>query len=186
MKFLTFIRCGGLLLAVLLTAGDSWAQDAPEASPAANVAPTASPSPGRSKRTTLENELAMYSPLESSWAEVKTNHAFESHLFNLMRAEVRLWGLQDQLAAQNNPAHEDAGEISRIVHEQVLNAAADALPILRKTPNKAFARLLVHQLEAYPYEWQEEGSEQLLPSLHKLVNPPADKPTPRQRRRNNR
>ena len=154
-----------LLLSILwLTAGASWAQEAPSPAP--------SPSPGRSKRAALENELAMYSPFESPWAEIKADHALESRLFGLLRAEVRLWTLQDTLAAQNNPAHEDAGEVARIVHEQVLHEAADALPMLQKTPNKAFALLLVHQLEAYPYEWQEEGSEELLPNLHKLVDPP--------------
>ena len=183
MKSLTSIRRSGLVLVVVLATGMSRAQDAPEASPTASATPEApaaspSPTPGRSKRATLENELAMYSPFESPWAEIKANHALESHLFNLMRAEVRLWGLQDQLAAQNSPSHDDASEVSRIVHEQILNEAAEALPILQKTPNKAFAQLLVHQLEAYPYEWQEEGSEGLLPSLHKLVDPPADKPTP--------
>ncbi len=115
----------------------------------------------------------MYSPFDSPWADSKANHATELRLFNLMRAEVRLWTLQDGLAAQSNSAQADAGEIARIVHEQVLAGAADVLPILQKTPNKTFALLLVHQLEAYPYEWQEEGSEQLLPSLHKLVDPPS-------------
>ena len=128
----------------------------------------------------------MYSPLESPWADGRANHAAELRLFNLLRAEVRLWTLQDGLTAQNNPAQTDAGEITRIVHEQVLTGAADVLPLLHKTPNKAFALLLVHQLEAYPYEWQEEGSERLLPNLHKLVDPPADgAPTPRQRHRHN-
>ena len=95
-----------------------------------------------------------------------------------MRAEVRLWDLQSQLAAQEgNPAHDSAVEISRIVHEQILAEAAEALPILQKTPNLPFARLLVHQLEAYPYEWPQEGSEELLPGLHKLVDPPAGKPS---------
>ncbi len=125
----------------------------------------------------------MYSPFESPWADIKADHAFESRLFNLLRAEVRLWTLQDTLNAQGNPARDDATEAARIVHEQVLAAAADALPILQKTPNKAFAQLLVHQLEAYPYEWQEEGSEQLLPGLHKLVDPPEGKPAPMPRRR---
>lgn len=156
---------------LLLAAGAVRAQDVPTPSP--------SPTPGRPKRAALENELAMYSPFDSPWAEIKADHALESHLFNLMRAEVRLWALQDDLAAQNNPAQADAAEITRIVHEQVLAEAADALPFLQKTPNKAFALLLAHQLEAYPYEWQEEGSEGLLPSLHKLVDPA---PRPRRSR----
>ena len=133
----------------------------------------------------------MYSPFESPWAEIKVNHAFESHLFNLLRAETRVWTLQDQLAGQDTPARETAEEISHILHAQVLSEATEALPLLQKTPNKAFAALLVHQLEAYPYEWKEEGSEELLPSLHKLIDPPAGKPVPeeggghRRRRRNN-
>ena len=100
-----------------------------------------------------------------------------------MRAEVRLWDLQDALAAQEGPARDDATEIGRIVHEQILAEAAEALPLLQKTPNPAFARLLVHQLETYPYEWKEEGAEGLLPGLHKLVDPPAVNPPPARHRR---
>ena len=144
----------------------------------------ASPSPtGRGRFAALSNELALYSPLESPWADLRVNHAFESHLFSLMRAEVRLWDLQDALAAQEGPVHDDATEIGRIVHEQVLAGAAEALPLLQKTPNPAFARLLVHQLEAYPYEWKEDGSEGLLPNLHKLADPPSGNPPPVRRQR---
>ncbi len=138
--------------------------------------PAASPAPtGRGRFAALSNELALYSPLGSPWADIRVNHAFESHLFSLMRAEVRLWDLQDALATQEGPAR-DAAEIGRIVHGQVLAEAAEALPLLQKTSNRAFAQLLVHQLEAYPYEWKEEGSEELLPGLHKLTDPPAGKP----------
>ena len=101
---------------------------------------------------------------------------FETHLFNLMRAEVRLWALQGQLAAQDAAARENAEEISRIIHAQILGKAAEALPILQRTPNQPFTLLLVHQLEAYPYEWQEEGSEELLPGLRKLADPATGKP----------
>ena len=180
-----FIRCPSrwsILAALALTGGSLRAQETP--------GPPATPPPGKPKYAAVENELAMYSPFESPWAEIRVNHAFESHLFNLLRAETRVWTLQDQLAGQDNPAHETAEEISRILHAQVLSEAAEALPLLQKTPNKAFASLLVHQLEAYPYEWKEEGSEELLPGLHKMVDPPAGKPTPqegghRRRRRNN-
>jgi hypothetical protein len=133
------------------------------------------------------NALALYSPFESPWAEIRVNRAVESRLFALMRAEVRLWDLQETLAAQDGPARDEAAEVARIVHEQVLAGAAEALPLLQKTPNKPFAQLLVRQLEACPSEWQQEGSEELLPALHKLVDPPADKPTsaPRRSRRGN-
>ena len=152
---------------VLTAAGSAHAQETLPATPTPTPGPFAKP-----RYAALENELALYSPAESPWAEIKANHAVEARLFGLMRAEVRLWDLQSQLAAQpDNPAHESAIEISRIVHEQILAEAAEALPLLQKTPNKAFARLLVHQLEAYPYEWQEEGSEELLPGLRKLVDP---------------
>ena len=131
---------------------------------------------GKGRFAALANALALYSPFESPWADLRANHTFESHLFSLLRAEVRLWDLQDALATQEGPARDDATEIGRIVHGQILAEAAEALPLLQKTPNPAFARLLVHQLEAYPYEWQEEGSEGLLPDLHKLTDSPAGKP----------
>ena len=159
-------------------AGPAGAHQAPpDATPAADATP--GPFAPKPRYAALENELALYSPFESPWAEIKANRTAEMHLFGLMRAEVRLWGLQAQLAApEGNPARESADEISRIVHEQILAAAAEALPLLQKTPNKAFAQLLVHHLEAYPYEWKEEGSEELLPNLHKLIDPPTGKPAP--------
>ncbi len=141
--------------------------------------PDAPPPSDKPKYAALESEQAMYSPLESSWADLKTNHTLETHLFNLLRAEVRLWTLQNQLAAQpDSPARENADEIARIIHAQILGEAAEALPLLQRNANRPFALLLVHQLEAYPYEWREEGSEELLPNLHKLADPPAGKPTP--------
>ena len=155
---------------VALTAATARGQDEPAASPSSAAAPV------RGRRAALANELALYSPFESPWAEVRGNHAFESRLFSLLRAEARLWDLQDALAAQDGPAREEAADIARILHAQVLAETAEALPLLQKTPNKAFALLLVHQLEAYPSEWKEEGSEELLPSLHKLIDPPAGKP----------
>ncbi len=175
-------RC--LPILAVLAAGALHAQT-PDATPAGTPPPPAQPS-----RATLETELAMYSPLESPWADLKANHASETHLFNLMRAEVRLWALPGQIAAQDGAARENAEEISRIIHAQILAEAAEALPLLEKTPNKPFALLLVHQLEAYPYEWQEEGSEELLPGLRKLIDPSTDKPAPRtvvrrRRRRSN-
>lgn len=165
-----FFSHHGLLAAAVLAAGDLCAQT-PDALP-----------PARPKYAALENELAMHSPFESPWADLRTNHAVETHLFNLLRAEVRVWTLQTQLAAQpDNPARENAEEIAHILHAQVLSLAAEALPLLQKTPNRPFATLLVHQLEAYPSEWKEEGAEELLPNLHKLVDPPSGKPAPEER-----
>ncbi len=164
-------RC--LPILAVLAAGALRAQT-PDATPAGTPPPPAKPS-----RAELETELAMYSPLESPWSDLKANHASETHLFNLMRAEVRLWALPGQLTAQDGAARENVEEISRIIHAQILGGAAEALPLLQKTPNKPFALLLVHQLEAYPYEWQEEGSDELLPDLRKLIDPPAGSPAPR-------
>ena len=158
-----------LLLALTLAAGALHAQ-----TPAA--APAGSP-PGKPKAAALADELAMYSPFESPWAENKVNHTLEGHLFNLMRVEVRMWALQEQ-AAKGSPTRADLDELSRIIHAQILSEAAEALAILQKTPNRPLASLLTHQLEAYPYEWQEEGSADLLPSLRKLTEQPAAKPTP--------
>ena len=163
-------RC--LPILAVLAAGALRAQT-PDATPA-GTPPSAKPS-----RVELETELAMYSPLESPWSDLKANHASETHLFNLMRAEVRLWALPGQLAAQDAAARENAEEISRIIHAQILGGVAEALPLLQKTPNRPFALLLVHQLEAYPYEWREEGSDELLPDLRKMIDPPTGSPTPR-------
>ena len=157
---------------------------AQEPAPAADAAPPRAVGTGR--HAALSNALALYSPFESPWADLRVNHAFESHLFSLMRAEVRLWDLQDALAAQDGPAREEATEIGRIVHEQILVQAAEALPLLQKTPNKPFALLLVRQLEAYPYEWKEEGAETLLPGLHKLTDPPSGNPPAENGRRRRR
>ena len=160
----------------------------PESAPVPSAAPT---TPNHPKYAALQNELALYSPLDSPWAELKPNHAFESHLFNLLRAEARLWALQDGLAGQGDgSAGEEAAEISRIIHAQVLSKAAEALPLLQKTPNRPFAALLVHQLEAYPYEWKEDGPEELLPNLHRLIDPSSGKSAPvegvrRKRKRGN-
>ena len=161
-------RVLSLVAAAALAAPAARGQE-PAASPARRAI-------GTGRFAALANELALYSPFESPWADIRVNHTSEAHLFGLMRAEVRLWDLQDTLTAQNSPAREDAAEVARIVHEQILAEAAGALPLLQKTPNKAFAQLLVHQLEAYPYEWKEEGSAELLPNLRKLTAPNAGKP----------
>ncbi len=166
-KTLSFITRILPLLALFATS--TLSAQTPDATPAETPPP-------KPKYAVLENELALYSPLDSPWADLKANHAFEAHLFNLLRAEVRLWTLQDELAAQSGPASEQAAEISRIVHGQILDEATEALPLLQRTPNRPLATLLVHQLEAYPFEWKEEGSEDVLPNLHKLIDPPAGKP----------
>ena len=104
MDFLFFNRRrilpAGVLFAGMLAATGLRAQT-PDASPTPSIQP---------KYAALQNELALYSPLESPWADLKINHAVESHLFNLMRAEARLWALQDRLAAQGGPTGEEAAE----------------------------------------------------------------------------
>jgi len=133
-----------------------------------------------------EFELDAYSPSESPWKDNKKNSAFERHLVKLMRVEVRLWGLQEYLRTQApglgekaeiaGDAADVAGHATQIIHSDILDAADKALAMLRRSPNGALTQLLLHRLESYPYDWAEEGWEDLISNLRKLVAPPTDKP----------
>jgi len=127
-----------------------------------------------------EIELDRYSPSESPWKDNKNNSAFERHLVSLMRIEVRLWGLQEYLRTQGRglgekaeiaaDAADAAGDATQIIHSEILDAADKALTMLRRSPNRPLTQLLIHHLETYPYDWSQEGSEDLLPNLRKLVH----------------
>src|SRR5262245_19276317 len=124
-----------------------------------------------------EIELDRYSPSESPWKDNKNNSAFERHLVSLMRIEVRLWGLQEYLRTQGRGlgekaeiAADAAGDATQIIHSEILDAADKALTMLRRSPNRPLTQLLIHHLETYPYDWSQEGSEDLLPNLRKLVH----------------
>lgn len=133
----------------------------------------------RSKFEQLEMELEAYSPAESPWGSDKIKSGAEWHLLELMRVEVRLWGLKDHLAAKGDDAHYAADQASQTIHSEVLNAADTALRLMRNKANQPFAKLLVHHLEAYPYDWSEEGWENLLPNLRKLILVPRATPHPK-------
>lgn len=126
-----------------------------------------------------EIKLDGYSPSESPWKDNKNNSAFERHLVSLMRIEVRLWGLQEYLRTQARglgekaeiagDAADAAGDATQIIHSEILDAADRALTMLRRSANRPLTQLLIHHLESYPYNWSQEGSEDLLPNLRKLL-----------------
>ena len=131
----------------------------------------------------MEFELDRYSPFESPWKDNKNNSAFERHLFSLMRIEGRLRGLQDylrtqgrglgekaEIAADAADAADAAGDATQIIHSEILDATDKALTMLRGSPNRPLIQLLIHHLETCPYDWSQEGSEDLLPNLRKLVH----------------
>src|SRR5947209_7162553 len=76
----------------------------------------------RSKFEPLEIELDGYSPAKSPWESDKIKSGAEWHLLELMRVEVRLWGLKDHLAAKGDDAHYVADQASQTIHSEVLNA----------------------------------------------------------------
>jgi hypothetical protein len=57
-----------------------------------------------------------------------------------------------------------------LLHEEVLATASIAVSRLRARPNPRLVKLLIAHLEAYPYDWSQEGYEDLLPNLKKLQN----------------
>jgi len=138
------------------------------------------------KFETQEIELDHYSPSESPWKDNKNNSAFERHLVSLMRIEVRLWGLQEYLrlgargldkkAEIDGDAADATGDAVQIIHSEILDAADQALTMLRRSPNRPLTQLLIHHLESYPYYWAKQGWEHLIPDLRKLVATPTDKP----------
>ena len=118
----------------------------------------------------LEQQIDDYWHVHSTWGGT-VNMDREQTLVRLMRAEVYSWQLQNNLEKRND--EEDwsiASAISSRLHELVLIAASNAIPVLRKHPNQRLAKLLMTHLEAYPYIWAEEGYEDLLPNLTKLLH----------------
>jgi hypothetical protein len=133
-----------------------------------------------------EIDLDGYSPSQSPWKDNKNNSAFERHLVSLMRIEVRLWGLQEYLrmragglgekAEVDGDAADTVGDTVQIIHAEILDAADQALTMLRRSPNRPLTQLLIHHLESYPYNWAKKGWEHVIPDLRKLVATPTDKP----------
>ncbi len=95
----------------------------------------------------------------------------ETTLLHLMGAEVGTWQLWDNLRQRND--EEDratASSIGSILHEEFLSAASRARSALKKHPNEPLLKLLITHLETYPYDWAQEGYEDLLPDLRKLLH----------------
>jgi len=95
----------------------------------------------------------------------------EETLLNLMGAEVLSWQLRDNLKKRNDEEnYSTASSIGRHLHEEVLSLASKAVSALRIHPNQRLLKLLITHLETYPYDWSQEGYEDLLPNLRKLLH----------------
>ena len=114
-------------------------------------------------RQQVEDYYLVDSPWSGADAEL------EGTLFRLMIAEVCSWQLHDNLEDRNDGNFAIASSISTRLHEEVLATAGRALPRFRAHANPRLLKLLIAHLEAYPYSWSEEGSEDLLPNLKKLM-----------------
>ena len=132
--------------------------------------------PYRSKFEAHEIELSGYSTSESPWKDNKGNSAFEWHLVSVMQVEAYLWGLQAYLPSQEEEAAGAADRASQLMHIEMLSDAEKALNMLRRNPNRPLTELLIHHLESYPYDWVEEGWEDLIPNLRRLIATPSGKP----------
>lgn len=64
----------------------------------------------------------------------------------------------------------EASSVGTLLHEEILETASIAVSRLRARPNPRLLKLLIAHLEAYPYDWSQEGYEDLLPNLKKLQN----------------
>ena len=118
----------------------------------------------------LEQQINDYWHVDSTWVGT-VNMDREQTLVHLMGAEVLTWQLQNNLKKRNDEEdYSIASSIGTRLHEEVLRAALDAIPVLRKHPNQRLVKLLMTHLETYPYSWTEEGYEDLLPNLRKLMH----------------
>ena len=64
----------------------------------------------------------------------------------------------------------EASSVGTLLHEEILETASIAVSRSRARPNPRLLKLLIAHLEAYPYDWSQEGYEDLLPNLKKLQN----------------
>jgi hypothetical protein len=88
-----------------------------------------------------------------------------------MAAEVLSWQLQYNLKQRNDEEnYSNASSIGTHLHEEVLDLASKAASALRKHPNQRLLKLLITHLETYSNVWVEEGWEDLLPNLKKLLH----------------
>src|SRR5262249_11899590 len=104
------------------------------------------------KFETQEIELDHYSPSESPWKDNKNNSAFERHPVSRMVMEVRPWRVEEYLrlgargldkkAEIVGDAADATGDAVQIIHSEILDAADQALTMLRRSPNRPLTQLL--------------------------------------------
>jgi hypothetical protein len=116
----------------------------------------------------LQEQIGDYYSVESPWTGPDAE--LEGTLFRLMGAEVGIWQLRDNLKDRNDANYSTASFVATRLHEEVLCTGERALSIFRARPNPRLLKLFIAHLEAYPYSWSQEGSEDLLPNLKKLLN----------------
>jgi len=130
--------------------------------------------PGQDRNTQykqLEQQINDYWHVDSTWGGT-VNMEREQTLVNLMGAEVLSWQLQNNLKKRNDEEdYSIASSIGARLHAEILSAASNSIPILKKHPNQRLVKILITHLETYPYSWTEEGYEDLLPNLRKLLHP---------------
>lgn len=133
---------------------------------------------GSAKYKQLEQQIDHYN-VDSPWSVRCTEKApatcnlveLETTLLHLMGAEVRSWQLCDSLRQRNDEENRaTASSMETILHEEVLSAASRARSALKKHANEPLLKVLITHLETYPYDWAQEGYEDLLPDLRKLAH----------------
>jgi len=118
----------------------------------------------------LKQQIDDYWLVDSTWGGT-VNMEREQTLVNLMGAEVLSWQLQNNLKKRNDEEdYSIASSIGTRLHAEVLSAASNSIPILKKHPNQRLVKLLITHLETYPHSWTEEGYEDLPPNLRKLLH----------------
>ena len=118
----------------------------------------------------LEQQIHDYWHVDSTWVGT-VNMDREQTLVHLMEAELLTWQLEKSLKNRNDEEdYSIASSIGSRLHEEVLSAASNAVPVLKKHPNQRLLKLLITHLETYPHSWTEEGYEDLLPNLTKLLH----------------
>lgn len=115
----------------------------------------------------LRKQIDSYYTVDSPWKRAD-DIELESTLLHLMDAEVHVWQLEDNLRDRNDDNASNVSSIGTPLHEEVLVFAEKALVRLRARPNVRLLDLLIAHLETYPYDWAQEGDEDLLPNLKKL------------------
>src|SRR4029453_9225339 len=129
--------------------------------------------PGQDRSTQfkqLQQQIDDYWHVHSTWGGT-VNMDREQMLVRLMGAEVLSWQLRDNLKKRNDEEdYSIASSIGARLHEEVLSAASDAIPVLKKHPNQRLVKLLIPHLETSPYSWLEECYEDLPSNLRKLLH----------------